>query len=208
MKVLMINGSPHAKGVTYTGLHEMEKVFNAEGIETEIVQVGHLTVPGCKACKWCRKAENARCIQDDIVNQLAAKLRESDGLVIGSPVHHASAAGVLITVLDRLFYSTKFDDHTMQVGASIVAARRSGLTVTFDQLNKYFLFCGMTIAGSQYWNNLHGDTMEEALQDEEGIQTMRTLAKNMTFLMKSIALGKEKFGLPEKEKRLVTNFIR
>lgn len=208
MKVLMISGSPHPSGVTHTAFMEMKKVFEASGVETEIVQVGHLAVNACKACKWCRKKENARCIQDDIVNELAIKFAECDALVVGTPVHHGSASGPLITVMDRLFYSTKFIDRRMKVGASITTARRSGCTSTFDELNKYFLVSGMTVAGGQYWNNLFGDNYDEAIQDKEGMQTMRTLANNIIFLMKAIKDAKEKYGLPELEDRIVTNFIR
>ena len=205
MKVLMINGSPHAKGSTYTALHEMEKIFSSENIETELVQVGHLPVRGCIACKNC--SETGRCVFDDIVNELAEKLEKCDGLVVGSPVYYASANATLVACLDRLFYSSKFDK-TMKVGASVVSARRGGLSSTFDELNKYFTICGMPVASGQYWNSIHGANAEDAMQDDEGLQTMRTLAKNMAFLMKSIALGKEKYGLPDKEEHLWTNFIR
>ncbi len=205
MKVLMINGSPHAKGSTYTALHEMEKIFSSENIETELVQVGHLPVRGCIACKNC--SETGRCVFDDIVNELAEKLEKCDGLVVGSPVYYASANATLVACLDRLFYSSKFDK-TMKVGASVVSARRGGLSSTFDELNKYFTICGMPVASGQYWNSIHGANAEDAMQDAEGLQTMRTLAKNMAFLMKSIALGKEKYGLPDKEEHLWTNFIR
>lgn len=205
MKVLMINGSPHAKGSTYTALHEMEKIFSSENIETELVQVGHLPVRGCIACKNC--SETGRCVFDDIVNELAEKLEKCDGLVVGSPVYYASANATLVACLDRLFYSSKFDK-TMKVGAAVVSARRGGLSSTFDELNKYFTICGMPVASGQYWNSIHGANAEDAMQDAEGLQTMRTLAKNMAFLMKSIALGKEKYGLPDKEEHLWTNFIR
>lgn len=206
MKVLIINGSPHKNGSTYTALHEMEKIFLSENIETEIIQVGHLPIRGCIACRSCY--ETGKCaFVDDIVNELAPKFEECDGLVVGSPVYYASANATLIALLDRLFYSTKFDK-TMKVGASVVSARRGGLSSTFDELNKYFTICGMPVASGQYWNSIHGANADDALQDAEGLQSMRTLAKNMTFLMKSIALGKEKYGLPEKEEHLWTNFIR
>lgn len=205
MKVLMINGSPRAKGNTYIALHEMEKIFSENGVETEIVQVGNKDIRGCIACGSC--AEKGKCVFDDMVNETASKFEECDGLVIASPVYYASANATLIAFLDRLFYSTHFDK-TMKVGASVVAARRGGLSSTFDELNKYFTITGMPVASSQYWNSIHGGIPGEAQQDEEGLQTMRTLAKNMTFLMKSIQLGKEKFGLPEKEDHLWTNFIR
>ena len=205
MKVLMINGSPHAKGNTYTALAEMEKVFSQEGIETEIVHVGNKDIRGCIACYSC--SDKGRCVFDDLVNETAPKFEECDGLVVASPVYYASANATLIAFLDRLFYSTHFDKR-MKVGASVVAARRGGLSATFDELNKYFTICGMPVASSQYWNSVHGRAPGEAAQDREGLQTMRTLARNMAFLMKSIALGKEQFGLPEKEAPEQMNFIR
>jgi multimeric flavodoxin WrbA len=205
MKVLMINGSPHAQGNTYVALAEMEKVFLAEGIEVEIVHVGNKAIRGCVACYTCSKT--GKCVFDDEVNEIARKFEEADGLVIGSPVYYAAANATLIALLDRLFYSSHFNK-TMKVGAAVAAARRGGLTATFDQLNKYFTICGMPVASGQYWNGIHGRMGQDALGDEEGLQTMRTLAKNMAFLMKSIALGKEAFGLPEKEKTIRTNFIR
>ena len=204
MKVLMINGSPHAKGNTYTALHEMEKIFAENCIDTEIVHIGNQAVRGCIACYSC--AKNGKCVFNDIVNEMAPKFEACDGLVIGSPVYYASANATLIAFLDRLFYSTHFDK-TMKVGAS-VAARRGGLSSTFDELNKYFTITGMPVASSQYWNSIHGRKPGEAQQDAEGLQTMRTLARNMTFLMKSIALGKKAYGLPEKEPFERTNFIR
>lgn len=205
MKVLLINGSPRTEGNTYTALYEMEKVFKEEGIETEILQVGNKDVRGCVACGSC--AKNGKCVFDDLVNEAAPKFEECDGIVVGSPVYYASANATLVAFLDRLFYSTGFDK-TMKVGASVVAARRGGLSATFDELNKYFTICGMPVASSQYWNSVHGRVQGEAAQDAEGLQTMRTLARNMTFLMKSIALGREKYGLPEKEPFQRTNFIR
>lgn len=205
MKVLLINGSPHAKGSTYTALHEMEKVFAENGIETEIFHVGNQDIRGCIACRSCRK--NGKCVFDDAVNEAAAKFEACDGLVVGSPVYYASANGTLIAFLDRLFYSTGFDK-TMKVGVGVASARRGGITSTFDELNKYFTITGMPVASGQYWNGIHGNDAGEAVQDEEGMQMMRTLARNMAFLMKSIALGKEKYGLPEKEPVKRTNFIR
>lgn len=205
MKVLMINGSPHAKGNTYAALHEMEKIFAENCIDTEIVHIGNQAVKGCIACYSC--AKNGKCVFNDIVNEMAPKFEACDGLVIGSPVYYASANATLIAFLDRLFYSTHFDK-TMKVGASVVAARRGGLSSTFDELNKYFTITGMPVASSQYWNSIHGRKPGEAQQDAEGLQTMRTLARNMTFLIKSIALGKKAYGLPEKEPFERTNFIR
>ena len=205
MKVLMINGSPRAEGNTYVALREMEKIFKEEGIETEILQVGNKAVRGCIACGSC--AKNGKCVFDDAVNEAAPKFAECDGLVIASPVYYASANATLIAFLDRLFYSTGFDK-TMKVGASVVSARRGGLSATFDELNKYFTISGMPVASSQYWNSIHGRMPGEAKEDGEGLQTMRVLARNMAFLMKSIALGKEKYGLPEKEERVSTHFIR
>lgn len=188
MKVLLINGSPHAKGSTYTALHEMEKVFTENGIEAEIVHIGNKDIRGCVACGACSKL--GKCAFSDMVNEVAPKFEEADGLVVGSPVYYASANATLIAFLDRLFYSTHFDK-TMKVGASVVSARRGGLSATFDELNKYFTISGMPVASGQYWNSIHGNNADEAQQDLEGLQIMRTLARNMSFLMKSIQLGKE-----------------
>lgn len=197
MKVLLINGSPHAKGSTYTALHEMEKVFTENGIEAEIVHIGNKDIRGCVACGACSKL--GKCAFSDMVNEVAPKFEEADGLVVGSPVYYASANATLIAFLDRLFYSTHFDK-TMKVGASVVSARRGGLSATFDELNKYFTISGMPVASGQYWNSIHGNNADEAQQDLEGLQIMRTLARNMSFLMKSIQLGKESFGLPERNR--------
>lgn len=205
MKVLMINGSPHKEGNTATALQEMKKVFEQEGIEAEIVNIGNDAIRGCAACGACRKL--GKCVYNDLVNEIAPKFEEADGLVVGSPVYYASANASLVAVLDRLFYSTGFAK-IMKVGASVVAARRGGLSATFDELNKYFTISGMPVASSQYWNSVHGAAPGEASRDLEGMQTMRVLARNMTFLMKSIQLGKEKFGLPETEPKTPTNFIR
>ena len=205
MKVLILNGSPKAKGNTAIALQEMEKVFLEQGIEVETVQVGHKDVRGCIACGGCY--ETGKCVFDDIVNELAEKLRESDGLVVASPVYYASANATLTAVLDRLFYSAPYS-MAMKVGASVAIARRGGCSATFDQLNKYFTITGMPIASSQYWNSVHGCVPGEAAEDAEGLQTMRTLARNMAFLMRSIALGKERYGLPDTEKHVSTNFIR
>ena len=205
MKVLLVNGSPRANGNTALALNEMAKIFAEEGIETEILHVGNKNIRGCMACENCY--QTGKCVFDDMVNEGAAKLAECDGMVVGSPVYYASANATLIAFLDRLFYSSHFDK-TMKVGASITVARRGGCSATFDELNKYFTISGMPVASSQYWNSIHGDGPGEAALDAEGMQTMRTLARNMSFLMKSIALGKEQFGLPEKERHAWTNFIR
>lgn len=205
MKVLLINGSPNEKGCTYTALCEVAKTLNEEGIETELIHVGHLDIHGCIACSRCKK--DGRCVFDDIVNEVAPKFEESDGIVLGAPVYFGSAAGGFVSFADRLFYSTSFDKR-MKVGAAVTSARRAGTTATFDELNKYFTISNMPVAPSQYWNMVHGFTAEDVMKDEEGLQTMRTLGRNMAFLIKSIALGKEKYGLPKKEKTLRTNFIR
>lgn len=205
MKVLLINGSPKANGNTALALEEMVKVFAQEGVETEIIHVGNQAIRGCVACTSCYKT--GKCVVDDMVNECAEKFTECDGMVVASPVYYASANGTLISFLDRLFYSSHCDK-IMKVGASVAVARRGGCSATFDQLNKYFTISGMPVASSQYWNSVHGAAPGQASEDAEGLQTMRTLAKNMTFLMKSIALGKEQFGLPEKEAPQRTNFIR
>lgn len=204
MKVLMINGSPRDNGATQRALKEMEAVFLKEGVEVEIFNIGMKAIHGCTACYYCYK-EN-KCVYDDGVNELNKKFEEADGLVIASPVYYASANGSLISLLDRLFYSSRFDKR-FKVGASVAVARRGGITATYDELNKYFAIVGMPIASGQYWNGFHG-SYKEVEQDQEGLQQMRTLATNMTFLMKSIALGKEQIGLPEKEKKVYTNFVR
>ncbi len=205
MKVLLINGSPHADGCTATALREVEKTLNENGVETELIQVGHLDIRGCLACGQCRKL--GKCVIDDIVNEVGEKFREADGLILGSPVYYASANGTLTAFADRLFYSSSYDK-TMKVGAAVVSARRGGNTATFDQLNKYFTINSMPVVSSQYWNQVHGNNAQQVVQDLEGMQIMRTLGRNMAFLLKSIQLGKEAFGLPEKEPRVGTNFIR
>ncbi len=205
MKVLMINGSPRPNGNTAVALREIKTIFKAEGIETEIIQVGNKAIRGCIACGKC--AEKGRCVFDDAVNEIAPKFEACDGLVVGSPVYYASANATLVAFLTRLFFSTPFDK-TMKVGAAVAVARRGGLSATFDELNKFFTISGMPVASSQYWNSVHGREPGQAVQDVEGLQTMRTLARNMTFLMRSIQLGKEKYGLPEREAPQRTNFIR
>lgn len=205
MKVLILNGSPRVGGNTSVALDEMVKVFKAEGVETEVCQIGSKDIRGCIACNRC--SELGHCVFNDTVNELAPKFEEADGLVVASPVYYASANATLVACLDRLFYSTSFDK-TMKVGASVVVARRGGCSATFDELNKYFTITGMPVASSQYWNSVHGRQAGEAKQDLEGLQTVMALARNMSFLMKSIALGKEKYGLPEKEPWVATHFIR
>ena len=205
MKVLIINGSPHAKGNTSLAINEMIKIFEAEGVEVNVVQVGNKAVRGCMACGRC--FQTGQCVFKDIVNETAPLFEEADGIIFATPVYYASANGTLISFLDRLFFSTHFDKR-MKVGASIAVARRAGTTATFDELNKYFTISQMPIVSSQYWNDAFGLEQGQAAQDAEGLQTMRILARNMIFLMKSISLGKEKFGLPEKEEQVFTHFIR
>ena len=205
MNVLMINGSPRKDGNTTIAVNEMVKIFESENIEVEVVQVGTMDIRGCIACGSCHKT--GKCVFDDIVNTLHSKLAAADGVVIASPVYYASANGSLISLLDRLFYSNR-SDLTMKVGASIAIARRGGASATFDELNKYFTISGMPIVSSYYWNSVHGRDKGEAVEDTEGLYTMRMLAKNMVFLMKSIALGKNEYGMPERETRKATNFIR
>lgn len=205
MKVLLLNGSPHKSGSNYVALHEMEKTFEKNGIEAEIIHIGNQNLRGCIACNYC--VDHGKCTFEDMVNQVAPKFAEADGLVVSSPVYFASANATIIAFLDRLFYSAHCDK-TMKVGASVATARRGGASATFDELNKYFTVSGMPVASGQYWNSVHGNGAEQAVKDEEGLQSMRTLAENMSFLMKSIALGKEKYGLPDKEEPIFTNFIR
>ena len=205
MKVLMINGSPHRRGNTALALEEMASVFRENGVETELIQAGSQPVRGCIACQRCY--ELGRCVFDDLVNETAPKLEAAEGLVLASPVYYGSANSTLTAFLDRLFYSTGFDK-TMKVGAAVVVARRGGTSAAFDRLNKYFTISGMPVASSQYWNSVHGREPGEAARDAEGLQTMRTLARNMTFLLRSIALGKEAYGLPAREEWIPTHFIR
>ncbi len=205
MKVLILNGSPHANGNTAVAVNELVKTFEAQGVDAEVCHVGNKNIRGCIACGKCKTL--GRCVFDDMVNEIAPKFEAADGLMFASPVYYASANATLIACLDRLFFSTHFDK-TMKVGASVVVARRGGCSATFDELNKYFTISNMPVASSQYWNSVHGREPGQAEQDLEGLQTMRTLARNMTFLMKSITLGKDKFGLPEKEEWQPTHFIR
>ena len=205
MKVLMLNGSPRENGNIALAFSEMEQVFKDAGVEVENILLGRMDIRGCIACETCRK--NNKCVFNDIVNELAVKFEEADGLVIGSPVYYGSANGTLMSALQRLFYSTHFDKSN-KVGASVVSARRSGCTATFDELNKFFTLSNMPVASSQYWNNIYGWEPGEGKVDDEGRQVMRVLARNMVFLMKSIALGKKEVGLPEEENRVWTNFTR
>lgn len=205
MKVLLINGSPHKNGTTYAALSEVARTLESEGVETEIVQVGNLSLSGCLGCGGCNT--HGKCVIDDMVNEVAEKFRECDGLIVGSPVHYAAPSGALISFLDRLFYSSRFDKR-MKIGASVVCARRGGCTAAFDVLNKYFTISGMPVVSSTYWNQVHGANASDATLDDEGMQCMRNLGRNAVFLMKSIALGRESLGLPECERVYRTNFIR
>lgn len=205
MKVLLINGSPHANGCTYTALENVAIGLHEKGIETEIIQIGHLDIRGCIACGQCRTL--GQCVFNDKVNEVAKKFEEADGIVVGSPVYYAAPNGTLVSFLNRLFYSTSFSK-TMKVGAAVVSCRRGGASSTFDVLNKYFTISQMPIAPSRYWNSVHGNTREEVMQDLEGLFTMRTLGRNMAFLLEAIQNQKEESGLPEMEPRVATNFIR
>ncbi len=205
MLVLLLNGSPRANGNTFLSLTEMAKTLNEEGIETEIIQAGKSMIRGCVACGGCKKL--GKCVFNDLVNEIAPKFEAADGLVVGTPVYYAMANGTITSLLQRLFYSTQFSK-TMKVGASVVVARRGGLSSTYDEVQKFFGISGMPIASGQYWNSVHGGAPGEAQEDLEGMQGMRTLARNMAFLIKSIQLGKEKYGIPEREKGVWTNFIR
>ena len=205
MKVLLINGSPKVNGNTAFALQQMAEVFAAEGIEAETIQVGSQNIRGCIGCGQCYKA--GKCVFDDLVNEVAEKLAQADGIIVGSPVYYASPNGTLISFLDRLFYSCHCDLR-MKVGASVVVARRGGCTAAMDVLNKYFTISQMPLASSCYWNMIHGAKPGEAQQDPEGIRTVRTLAKNTAFLMRSIAREKAENGLPQPEPKAFTNFIR
>ncbi len=204
MKVLMLNGSPNINGCVMTALKEVEKSLNEEGIETEIITVGNKDIRGCIACNSCVKT--GKCIFNDIVVEIASKFESSDGIIIGTPVYYAGSNGNLISLLDRLFYSSHFDK-TMKVGAAVISSRRAGSTSAFDEINKYFTISNMPIVSSNYWNEVHGSKKEDVLKDKEGLQTMRNLGKNMAFLIKSIALGKEKYSLPKNEEKIVTSFV-
>ena len=202
-KVILLNGSPHANGCTATALGEMIKVFQEEGIETELIHVGNKSIRGCISCNRC--SETGKCVFDDLVNEVAPKFAEADGLVVGSPVYYAGPNGTILSFMDRLFYSTSFSKQ-MKVGAAVVSCRRGGNTATYDVLNKYFTISSMPVASSTYWNQVHGFTAEDAKKDLEGLQTMRNLARNMAFMIKAFADAEEKYGYPEMEKSYFTSF--
>ncbi|MBO6239534.1 MAG: flavodoxin family protein [Butyrivibrio sp.] len=202
-KVLLLNGSPKANGCTATALNEMISVFNEEGIETEIIHVGNKNIRGCVSCGYCEK--NGKCVVNDLVNEVAGKFEEADGLVVGSPVYYGSPNGTILSFMDRLFYSTSFSKQ-MKVGAAVVSCRRGGNTASFDVLNKYFTISGMPVASSTYWNQVHGFDAEDVKKDLEGLQTMRNLARNMAFMIKAFSDAKEKYGLPTVERDAFTSF--
>ena len=202
-KVLLLNGSPHPHGCTAAALDEMMNVFEKEGMETELIQVGSKAVRGCIACNRC--VEAGRCVFDDLVNETAPKFEKADGLVVGSPVYYGSPNGTILSFMDRLFYSTPFSKH-MKVGASVVTCRRGGNSASFDVLNKYFTISSMPVASSTYWNQVHGFTAEDVKKDLEGLQTMRNLARSMSFMIKAFADAKEKYGYPELEEGIFTSF--
>ena len=203
MKVLILNGSPRVNGCTARALEEVSKTLNEEGIETETIVVGNKDVRGCIACNSC--AKTGKCVFNDIVNDIAVKFENADGIIVGSPVYYAGSNGTIISLLDRLFYSTHFDK-TMKVGACVLSSRRAGSTSAMDEINKYFTICSMPIVSSSYWNEVHGFTASDVEKDKEGLQTMRNLARNMAFMIKAINLGKEKYGLPKIEKGEFTSF--
>ncbi len=205
MKVLILNGSPHKDGCTATALAEVAKEIEAAGVQTETIWLGNQTQGGCMACGYCRQ-HDGRCAKKDIVNEILPKFEEADGLVVGTAVHYASASGTITGVLDRVFYASNFSKR-LKVGAAVVSCRRGGASATFDQLNKYFTISQMPVASSQYWNSVHGWTPDDVRHDLEGMQTMRTLGRNVAFLVKAIALAKDEYGLPEVEESQVTSFM-
>ena len=205
MKALLINGSPHANGCTYTALSIVAEELQKNGIETEIVHIGSKDIRGCIGCGKCR--ELGHCVFNDMVNEIAPKFEQADGLVVGSPVYYAGPNGTLTNLLDRLFYSAHYDLR-MKVGAAVVSARRAGTTAAFDRLNKYFTISEMPVVSSRYWNMVHGFTAEDVMKDEEGCQIMRVLGRNMAFLIRAIAAERERNGLPEKLEASYTTFIR
>ena len=202
-KVILLNGSPHPHGCTATALEEMIKVFEAEGITTELIQVGTGNIRGCIACGQCERT--GKCVFSDLVNEVAPKFEEAEGLVVGSPVYYGSPNGNILSFMDRLFYSTSFSKH-MKVGAAVVSCRRGGNTASFDVLNKYFTISGMPVASSTYWNQVHGFTAEDVKKDLEGLQTMRNLARNMSFMIRAFSDAREKYGYPAVEKDCFTSF--
>ena len=202
-KVILLNGSPHANGCTATALNEMINVFQEEGIETELIHVGNKSIRGCISCNRC--SGTGKCVFDDLVNEVAPKFAEADGLVVGSPVYYAGPNGTILSFMDRLFYSTSFSKQ-MKVGAAVVSCRRGGNTATYDVLNKYFTISSMPVASSTYWNQVHGHTADDAKKDLKGLQTMRNLARTMAFMIRAFADAKEKYGCPEMEKTYYTNF--
>ena len=204
MKVLVLNGSPHVNGCTATALNEVIKTLNTEGIETELIQIGNETIHGCIACHYCKDG-NGCVFNDDLVNKVAKKFEEADDLLIGSPVYYSSPNGTILSLLDRLFYSTTFKKQ-MKVGAAVVSCRRGGNTASFDVLNKYFTISGMPVVSSTYWNQVHGFNAQDVKKDLEGLQTMRNLGRNMAFLIKAISVAKDHYGLPEEETEVVTSF--
>ena len=207
MKVILVNGSPHEKGCTYTALSEVARVLNGEGIDTEIFHIGNAPISGCRGCGACRKL--GRCVIDDAVNEFAAKAKEADGFVFGSPVHYASMGGSLAAFMDRLFYSSGKAAMRLKPAAAVASARRAGTTATLDIINKYFTISEMPVVSSRYWNMVHGSTPEDVLKDEEGIATMRTLARNMAYLLKALEAARQAgIALPEQEAPVRTNFIR
>ncbi len=206
MKILIINGSPRINGNTSIAINELVKTFKGENVDTEEIRVGNENIRGCIACGKC--LETKKCIFDDLVNETAKKLEQADGIIVASPVYYASANASLLAFMQRLFFSTSYIDKTMKVGAGVAICRRGGASATFDELNKFFSISGMPIASSQYWNSVHGGETGEAKEDLEGLQTMRTLARNMTFMIKSFILGKKEFGLPKKEEKIYTSFIK
>lgn len=203
-KVLVLNGSPHVHGCTAAALDEVIRTLNGEGIETELIQVGSKNIRGCIACGRC--GELGRCVFDDLVNEVAPKLEEADGLVVGSPVYYGSPNGTILSFLDRLFYSTGGVSKHLKVGAAIVSCRRGGATASFDVLNKYFTISGMPVVSATYWNQVHGFTADDVKKDLEGLQTMRNLGRNMAFLIQAIADGKGAYGAPAVEHDSFTSF--
>jgi len=204
-RVILLNGSPHPHGCTATALEEMAAVFEQEGIEAELIQVGSKAIRGCISCGYCEK--NGKCVfDDDLVNEVAVKFEGADGLVVGSPVYYGSPNGTIISFMDRLFYSTSFSKH-MKVGAAVVSCRRGGNSASFDVLNKYFTISAMPVASSTYWNQIHGFSAENAKKDLEGLQTMRNLARNMSFMIRALDQAKKTEGCPQMERAAFTNFM-